>query len=190
MDTKIPGYGADILAAVRKITDLPVTTIINTHTHWDQAGANPEFSETVNIVTHENTAAPTATATYSSSSKEARAILVGDMMARKLLPHIDVDYAGFYNDLLMQTQRGTGGRPQRRRDRPQLRVARALLRLRGAQLPARAPRPAHARRPLASAGGSGRSPEFKLTPFAGMGDHARTHDRVCPATMGFRSKGA
>ena len=106
MDTKIPGYGADILAAVRKITDLPVTTIINTHTHWDQAGANPEFSETVNIVTHENTAAPTATATYSSSSKEARAILVGDMMARKLLPHIDVDYAGFYNDLLMQTHEG------------------------------------------------------------------------------------
>ena len=28
------------------------------------------------------------------------------MMARKLLPHIDVDYAGFYNDLLMQTHEG------------------------------------------------------------------------------------
>ena len=70
VDIKIPGYGADILAAVRKITDLPLTTIINTHTHWDQAGANPEFSETVNIVTHENTAAPTATATYSSSSRK------------------------------------------------------------------------------------------------------------------------
>ena len=35
VDTKIKGYGQDILAAVRGITDKPVTTIINTHTHWD-----------------------------------------------------------------------------------------------------------------------------------------------------------
>ena len=35
VDTKLSGYGQDILAAVRNITDKPVTTIINTHTHFD-----------------------------------------------------------------------------------------------------------------------------------------------------------
>ena len=40
VDTKIKGYGQDILAEVRKITDKPVTTIINTHTHWDHTGSN------------------------------------------------------------------------------------------------------------------------------------------------------
>ena len=57
VDTKYQGYGADILAEVRKITDLPVTTIINTHTHYDHSGSNTEFPETVNFVAHENTAA-------------------------------------------------------------------------------------------------------------------------------------
>ncbi len=57
VDTKYQGYGEDILAQVRQITDMPVTTIINTHTHYDHSGANPEFPDTVNIVTHENTAA-------------------------------------------------------------------------------------------------------------------------------------
>ena len=205
VDTKIKGYGADILAQVREITDLPVTTIINTHTHWDHSGSNPEFPDTVNIVTHENTAANMASSdcddgagfeggsiknceqfqgdnarflpdtTYSTQHtlfsgadqidlyyfgrghtngdtfvvfKEARTVHTGDMMARKGLPFIDaansggsatefgatlrkasdgipdvdtvitghaddphvwqdlVDYAGFYNDLLLQTHQG------------------------------------------------------------------------------------
>ena len=57
VDTKIKGYGADILAEVREITDKPVTTIINTHTHWDHSGSNPEFPDTITFVAHENTAA-------------------------------------------------------------------------------------------------------------------------------------
>ena len=57
VDTKIKGYGQDILAAVREITDKPVTTIINTHTHWDHTGSNTEFPDTVNFVVHENTRA-------------------------------------------------------------------------------------------------------------------------------------
>ncbi len=57
VDTKIRGYGEDILAEVRRITDKPVTTIINTHTHWDHSGANTEFPDTVDFVVHENTAA-------------------------------------------------------------------------------------------------------------------------------------
>lgn len=57
VDTKIYGYGQDILAEIAKITPKPVTTIINTHTHYDHSGGNVEFSDTVNIVVHENTAA-------------------------------------------------------------------------------------------------------------------------------------
>ena len=54
VDTKISGYGADILEQVRGITDLPITTIINTHTHWDHSGSNVEFSDSVNFIVHEN----------------------------------------------------------------------------------------------------------------------------------------
>ena len=38
VDTKINGYGQDILAEVRRITNQPVTTIINTHNHYDHSG--------------------------------------------------------------------------------------------------------------------------------------------------------
>ena len=55
VDTKIKGYGQDIIAEVGKITDKPITTIINTHTHWDHSGANTEFPDTVDFVAHENT---------------------------------------------------------------------------------------------------------------------------------------
>ena len=205
VDTKYQGYGADILAEVRKISDKPVTTIINTHTHYDHSGSNPEFSDTVNFVAHENTAAHLASTdcddgmgfeggsiknceqfqgenrkflpdtTFSTRHtlfsgadqidlyyfgrghtdgdtfvvfKDARTVHTGDMFARRRLPFIDaansngsatefgatlrkavagipdvdtvinghaddphvwqdlVDYAGFYNDLLMQTQQG------------------------------------------------------------------------------------
>ena len=205
VDTKYQGYGSDILAEVRKISDKPVTTIINTHTHYDHSGSNPEFPDTVNFVTHENTAAHLASSdcddgagfeggsikncerfqgenrkflpdtTFSTRHtlfsgadqidlyyfgrghtdgdtfvvfKDARTVHTGDMFARKGLPFIDaansngsatefgatlrkavgeipdvdtvipghaddphvwqdlVDYAGFYNDLLMQTQQG------------------------------------------------------------------------------------
>ena len=205
VDTKYQGYGSDILAEVRKISDKPVTTIINTHTHYDHSGANPEFPDTVNFVAHENTAAHLASSdcddgagfeggsikncerfqgenrkflpdtTFSTRHtlfsgadqidlyyfgrghtdgdtfvvfKDARTVHTGDMFARKGLPFIDaansngsatefgatlrkavgeipevdtvipghaddphvwqdlVDYAGFYNDLLMQTQQG------------------------------------------------------------------------------------
>ena len=57
VDTKISGYGQDILTHVRELTDKPVTTIINTHTHWDHTGTNTEFPDTVDFVVHENTLA-------------------------------------------------------------------------------------------------------------------------------------
>ena len=56
VDTKNPGWGRPILEKIKELTDKPVTTIINTHTHGDHVSGNVEFPETVDIVTHENTA--------------------------------------------------------------------------------------------------------------------------------------
>ncbi len=57
VDTKYPGWGQPILDAIRKLTDKPVTMIINTHTHRDHVSGNVEFPEPVQIVAHENTRA-------------------------------------------------------------------------------------------------------------------------------------
>ena len=56
VDTKIAGWGQPILERVKELTDKPVTTIINTHTHYDHVEGNVEFPATVEVVTHENTA--------------------------------------------------------------------------------------------------------------------------------------
>jgi glyoxylase-like metal-dependent hydrolase (beta-lactamase superfamily II) len=56
VDTKNPGWGQPILEQVRKLTDRPVTMIINTHTHFDHVSGNVEFPATVEVVTHVNTA--------------------------------------------------------------------------------------------------------------------------------------
>ena len=57
VDTKNPGWGQPVLDTIRTLTDKPVTTIINTHTHGDHVSGNVEFSENVEIVAHENTKA-------------------------------------------------------------------------------------------------------------------------------------
>jgi glyoxylase-like metal-dependent hydrolase (beta-lactamase superfamily II) len=57
VDTKNPGWGQPLLDAIKKVTDRPVTTIINTHTHGDHVSGNVEFSAEVEVVAHENTAA-------------------------------------------------------------------------------------------------------------------------------------
>ena len=57
VDTKLAGYGSDILAKIRAVTNKPVTTIINTHSHGDHTGSNDGFPATVDIVAHENTKA-------------------------------------------------------------------------------------------------------------------------------------
>ena len=57
VDTKLPGWGQPLLDAIRKVTNRPVTTIINTHTHGDHVSGNVEFPAEVEIVAHENTAA-------------------------------------------------------------------------------------------------------------------------------------
>lgn len=56
VDTKIAGWGQPIIDRVRELTSLPITTIINTHTHYDHVEGNVEFPPTVDVVVHENTA--------------------------------------------------------------------------------------------------------------------------------------
>lgn len=57
VDTKNPGWGQPLLDEIRKVTDKPITTIINTHTHGDHVSGNVEFPANVEVVTHANTAA-------------------------------------------------------------------------------------------------------------------------------------
>jgi cyclase len=55
VDTKLANWGQAILDKVKTVTDKPVTTIINTHTHGDHNGSNEFFPATVDFVAHENT---------------------------------------------------------------------------------------------------------------------------------------
>jgi glyoxylase-like metal-dependent hydrolase (beta-lactamase superfamily II) len=57
VDTKLANWGPLIMEQVRSVTDKPVTTIINTHTHRDHTGSNEYFPASVDIVAHENTKA-------------------------------------------------------------------------------------------------------------------------------------
>jgi cyclase len=55
VDTKLPGWGQAMLDAMGAVSDKPVTTIINTHTHADHTGGNREFPTVVQVIAHENT---------------------------------------------------------------------------------------------------------------------------------------
>src|SRR5262249_35465668 len=55
VDTKLPNNGEAILNQVRRVTDKPVSMIINTHSHPDHIGSNDYFPASVEKVTQENT---------------------------------------------------------------------------------------------------------------------------------------
>ena len=55
VDTKLPGWGQPLLDRIKTVTDKPVTTIINTHTHGDHTGSNESFASAVAIIAHDNT---------------------------------------------------------------------------------------------------------------------------------------
>ena len=57
VDTKIPGWGQPLLDKIKELTNKPVTTIINTHTHFDHVSGNVEFPATVEVIVQENTKA-------------------------------------------------------------------------------------------------------------------------------------
>jgi len=55
VDTKRMGWGQPIIDKIKTLTDKPIVTIINTHTHYDHVNGNAEFPPTVDVITHENT---------------------------------------------------------------------------------------------------------------------------------------
>jgi cyclase len=57
VDAKNPGWGKPILDKIKTLTDKPVATLINTHTHGDHVSGNVEFPATVDVVVQENTKA-------------------------------------------------------------------------------------------------------------------------------------
>src|SRR5919197_4148174 len=55
VDAKNPGWGQPILDKIKELTNKPITTLINTHTHGDHVSGNVEFPSTVDIIVQENT---------------------------------------------------------------------------------------------------------------------------------------
>jgi cyclase len=56
VDTKSPGWGQPLLDKIKTLTDKPVTTVINTHAHYDHTSGNVAMAPNVEIIAHENTA--------------------------------------------------------------------------------------------------------------------------------------
>src|SRR5215831_1143958 len=56
VDAKNPGWGQPILDKIKTLTNKPVTTLINTHTHGDHVSGNVEFPASVDIIVQANTA--------------------------------------------------------------------------------------------------------------------------------------
>ncbi len=57
VDTKLAGWGQAIMDKIKTVTDKPVSTIINTHTHGDHTGSNEFFGATVETIVQDNTKA-------------------------------------------------------------------------------------------------------------------------------------
>jgi glyoxylase-like metal-dependent hydrolase (beta-lactamase superfamily II) len=55
VDTMRAGWGKPLLDALRSVTEMPVTTIINTHTHLDHTGSNKDFPMAIEVIAHANT---------------------------------------------------------------------------------------------------------------------------------------
>ncbi|MEE2637440.1 MAG: MBL fold metallo-hydrolase [Acidobacteriota bacterium] len=55
VDTKLAGWGQPLINQIGELTSNPITTIINTHAHFDHVDGNVEFPASVEFVAHENT---------------------------------------------------------------------------------------------------------------------------------------
>ena len=64
VDTKQPGWGQPLLDKIKTVSDKPITTIINTHTHYDHVSGNVLVPATVEIIAQENTAKRMPVFTY------------------------------------------------------------------------------------------------------------------------------
>jgi cyclase len=56
VDTKSPGWGQPLLDKIKTVSDKPITTIINTHTHYDHVSGNVVVPASVEVIAQENTA--------------------------------------------------------------------------------------------------------------------------------------
>ena len=56
VDTKNPGWGQPLLDKIKTLTDKPVTTVINTHMHYDHVSGNVAMPASAEIVAHANNA--------------------------------------------------------------------------------------------------------------------------------------
>jgi cyclase len=57
VDTKVEKQGQALIDSIKKVTDKPITHIINTHTHFDHTGSNADFPASVDIIVQDNTKA-------------------------------------------------------------------------------------------------------------------------------------
>ena len=55
VDTKNAGWGQPLIDKIGELTPNPITTIINTHAHFDHVDGNVEFPASVEFVAHQNT---------------------------------------------------------------------------------------------------------------------------------------
>ena len=84
VDSKNPGWGQSILDAIGEITSNPVTTLVNTHSHHDHVSGNVAFPASVDIVTHEVTAANMQVMRAYSGRTEPPVNVFADSMGRGL----------------------------------------------------------------------------------------------------------
>ena len=54
VDAKNPGWGQPLLDKIKELTNKPVTTLINSHTHADHVSGNVDFPPGIQIIAHEN----------------------------------------------------------------------------------------------------------------------------------------
>ena len=54
VDNKFDYSHDDIVSQIRSITKQPITTVLNTHHHFDHAGSNPHFLPYAQVIGHDN----------------------------------------------------------------------------------------------------------------------------------------
>lgn len=54
VDTKVAGWGQPLIDRIAQLTPNPVTTLVNTHAHFDHVSGNVEFPASVEVVAHAN----------------------------------------------------------------------------------------------------------------------------------------
>jgi glyoxylase-like metal-dependent hydrolase (beta-lactamase superfamily II) len=54
VDNKFAYSHDDIVTQIASVTDNPITTVLNTHHHFDHAGSNPSFLLYAQVISHDN----------------------------------------------------------------------------------------------------------------------------------------